>query len=724
MRILISSTTYPPHTNGQAVFTGKLARSMAEMGHDVMVLTPSGVIQFNRDHQDYIRFPIHSLRLNFLHSGFSIAIGYASIANKALDAFQPDIIHLQDSAPINRYLLKAAHKRSIPVMVTHHIGPAIGAPYFTWFTNLLGGRMEGVVWGWITSFLNGADVLTAPSHSAAQMLKRHHVRPAVYPISCGVSTNQFHPLDTYNKERMRSSWNLPIDQTIFLYVGRLDWEKRPEVLLSAMSKLSAEHALLVLAGTGGAQTSLVRQAAQLGLSPRVRFLGDVPHDRVPELYAACDVFIMPGDSESLSIATLEAMASGMPVLAANSMALPELVQPDVNGLLFQPGSSQDAATQMQWFMDHPDQWERMGSASMEAARRHNIPAVMKRFESVYNNTISRTKRQLENTTTSLWLPQRLLPHLKALTLLVFLLLASMTIYSETMAAPLINLDYMPELSITGTRRILVISPHPDDLVLASGGILHAAVKGGVSVQAVIVSNADNSDFIASILEEQILERPESAPFDYEENVRTALEQFGTQQIIFLDLPLDKIQLSAQTSHIGVQQDQLIHLFLEMFSSYSPDIIIIPHPEDNDADHQIVSRAARIAAAHAYGRTREETPLLVGYLVNYETYPDMIDFIDLSPLLPPARLADPSYRWYSFALSQEDIQTKREAIQKFPFEANHAGWVLASYARPNELFTPLTIMDMPHSLPAYKQENSAAGLLEGLPTFSSQWFKEN
>jgi LmbE family N-acetylglucosaminyl deacetylase len=563
------------------------------------------------------------------------------------------------------------------------------------------------------------------------MLQSHHVRPAVYPISCGVQTDQFHPTNNQNKARLRSLWCLPNDQTIFLYVGRLDWEKRPEVMLSALSKLSADEAILVLAGTGGVEASLTRLATQLGLGERVRFLGDVPHDRVHQLFAACDIFVMPGDSESLSIATLEAMASGLPVLAANSMALPELVKPGVNGLLFQPGSSEDAAVKMQWFVNHRDQWERMGSASMEAAKRHHIPTVMKRFEVVYDQTISRRKRQQASTKTATqWLTQRLLPHVRAIALLVFLLFASMTIYSETLAAPLMDLDNRPQLSTRGMKRILVISPHPDDLVLAAGGLLESAAKSGTSVHAVIVGNHYDSSFVSSMLEGQYPERPVGARYDYEERVRTTLEEVGISQITFLDFAVDqdpsfnKDAQSGQTlTQTGAGQDSLSLVLLDLFFSYSPEIILIPHPEDYDAGHRMVSQAARMAAAHAYGKTQESAPLLLGYLVNYQTYPDIIDIIDLSPLLPPAGLADPSHRWYSFTLSEEQIQTKRTAIQQYPFEAAHARWLLASYARPNELFTRLTITDLPRTTPVHKQAISAVKVLERIPTLSHRWLRE-
>jgi 1,2-diacylglycerol 3-alpha-glucosyltransferase len=318
MRLLIAGSTYPPQINGQSVFTGSLANSMAAAGHDVMVMTPSEIGQSYRAYQNGIlRWAVRSIDLSFIHRGFFMAVAYQAMVNNALDTFQPEVIHLQDSAPLNQHILRAARRRDIPVIITHHIGPAVGAPYFTWFTDLLGGRMIGLVWKWVIAFLNQADVLTAPSRAAADMLRRHRVKPPVWPISCGVSIDQFEPTSNSIRAAWREQWGLPQDRPVFLYVGRLDWEKRPEVLLNAMALLAPNQAQLVLAGTGAAERELRAAAKRLQLGEQVRFLGDVNHDQVSSLFEACDIFTMPGDVESLSIATLEAMACGKPVLAAD-----------------------------------------------------------------------------------------------------------------------------------------------------------------------------------------------------------------------------------------------------------------------------------------------------------------------------------------------------------------------------------------------------------------------
>jgi len=102
----------------------------------------------------------------------------------------------------------------------------------------------------------------------------------------------------------------------------------------------------------------------------VRFLGRVPREAIAPLLQAADIFVMPGDVESLSLATLEAMACGKPVIAARAMALPELVRHGLSGRLFQPGEAGDLAAQMQWMLEHPEAWAVMGAHGRQVARAY------------------------------------------------------------------------------------------------------------------------------------------------------------------------------------------------------------------------------------------------------------------------------------------------------------------------------------------------------------------
>jgi 1,2-diacylglycerol 3-alpha-glucosyltransferase len=111
---------------------------------------------------------------------------------------------------------------------------------------------------------------------------------------------------------------------------------------------------------------------------------------------------MPSEAELLSIASLEAMACGRPLLLANAVALPELAGDGSNGYLFRPGDPVDAARCMALLADHPEHWARMGAISQEKARYHSIEHALKQYENIYANILSGTyANSAESSVTSL-----------------------------------------------------------------------------------------------------------------------------------------------------------------------------------------------------------------------------------------------------------------------------------------------------------------------------------
>jgi glycosyltransferase involved in cell wall biosynthesis len=101
-----------------------------------------------------------------------------------------------------------------------------------------------------------------------------------------------------------------------------------------------------------------------------------------------DVFAMAGEAESLSIASLEAMACGLPVLLADAFALPELVTRGVNGYLFKSGDPQDAAHYMGLLADQRSQWKEMGRASLQKVQAHSLEGTLQSYESIYRQSLA------------------------------------------------------------------------------------------------------------------------------------------------------------------------------------------------------------------------------------------------------------------------------------------------------------------------------------------------
>jgi glycosyltransferase involved in cell wall biosynthesis len=153
---------------------------------------------------------------------------------------------------------------------------------------------------------------------------------------------------------------------------------------------------LAIAGHGLYEPLLRKQMQALGLEGRVVFIGFVGPEDLPALYNSADIFIMPSPEELQSIATLEAMACGKPVLAADARALPELVSPGVNGYLFRACDAEDASNHMDKILNERAHWARMGQAGFERAQTHSLQNTIQLFEEHYARVIEKPLSENRN----------------------------------------------------------------------------------------------------------------------------------------------------------------------------------------------------------------------------------------------------------------------------------------------------------------------------------------
>ena len=245
---------------------------------------------------------------------------------------------------------------------------------------------------------NKLDLATTPSKTAARILRGQKIRVPVHAISNGVDTNRFHPDPETDRVGVRRKYNLAPERTLFLYVGRLDGEKRLDTLLDAVALLTRTDFLLAIAGHGRYEQSLRRHMQSLGLEGRVVFIGFVDSEDLPSLYNSADIFVMPSPEELQSIATLEAMACGKPILAADARALPELVEPGVNGYLFQACDAEDAARRMEQIMNEHEKWAVMGQASYNLVQKHSLQNTIKHFEEHYKTVVEKIHLERKKST--------------------------------------------------------------------------------------------------------------------------------------------------------------------------------------------------------------------------------------------------------------------------------------------------------------------------------------
>jgi len=382
MRVIIVSQTYS-YGNGQASFTIHLAESMAQHGHEVMVITPSERMKSYSICQNGVRVEkVAALHMSILHPTIYITPFPSRHIRQLLHEFQPDIVHIQDHYFLCNAAVNEVRRMQIPLIGTNHFLPENLLPIFRKHPAIR--HLFSIpLWKMMLSVFNKLDLAATPSRTAARILHEQQIRIPVRAISNGVDTNRFRPDLETDRLGIRRTYHLSPDRTLFLYVGRLDGEKGLDTLLDAVALLPRDDFQLAIGGYGLYEQALRKQAQALGLEGRVVFIGFVEPDHLPALYNSADIFVMPSPQELQSIATLEAMACGKPILAANGRALPELVEPGVNGYLFQPAQPEDAARKMNQLLEEREKWSAMGQASFERSQGHSLQNTITHYEEQY-----------------------------------------------------------------------------------------------------------------------------------------------------------------------------------------------------------------------------------------------------------------------------------------------------------------------------------------------------
>ncbi|GAA2541311.1 hypothetical protein GCM10009860_22680 [Microbacterium mitrae] len=381
LKILIGADTFSPDINGAARFTERLAAGLVERGHDVHVSVPNTRYKKNPTHTEIIEGqPVTMHRLPSVrwtpHDWLRFVWPWRSkhYARKVLSEVQPDVVHIQSHIVIGRGLARIARKRGIPVIATNHV-MAENILDFTTMPPLVDKVVLKLAWDDATRTFNMARAVTTPTRRAAEFLEKTIDISGVIPISCGIDQRNY-TADLSPRTKMN-----------VVFVGRLTTEKHVDVVLRAIASLVPELDIhFDIVGGGDQHKNLVELTEQLGITDRVTFHGRIPDEELRGFLTRASVFTIASIAELQSIATMEAMASGLPIVAADAVALPHLVHDGENGYLFEPGNVEDLADKLRRVLTaEPAEYSRMQQASLEGVKIHDINRTLETFEKLYRN---------------------------------------------------------------------------------------------------------------------------------------------------------------------------------------------------------------------------------------------------------------------------------------------------------------------------------------------------
>lgn len=312
MKVALVCDWYRPRIGGLELHLQDLARELSKRGHDVVVITST-------PGSDQVEgLPVRRIdapRLPGLELLYT-AEGVRRVA-RAIAAEQPDVVHAHVSivSPVAFAAAVAAERQHLPSVVTFHSIIPRTRTFARGVGALLGAGNWRTCYTAVSQCVAGAVRPFAPAHSFA-----------VLPNAIDV--------EAWRSEAARASTN----ELRLVSVMRLNAKKRPFALVAMMRRLaamrpSAPLARLRIIGDGPRRLRLERAIARAGLEHSVELLGYCSRDRIREVFADSDVFVLPAVRESFGIAALEARSAGLPIVAMRASGVAEFVEHGRSGLL-------------------------------------------------------------------------------------------------------------------------------------------------------------------------------------------------------------------------------------------------------------------------------------------------------------------------------------------------------------------------------------------------------
>lgn len=383
MRILYALNSFRPHIDGVSISIERQAIGLARRGHEIAIAAPSP--SFSSRVDDSAPYRLYSFRsIPLDQSSRRVPLFSRRRVIHALHEFQPDAVVVSVPFLLSRTVCQVARERGFPLIGITSMMPE----WFYYNVALLGPLARFLnrgLWQIITNYYNQCDHVIGVTATALDFLTRHGLRQPSTVISNGVPLGTFHP----RPRDERLAWRLGVpDKPTVLYVGRLDAEKCMDVWVRAIPRILARvDAHFIIGGDGSERQALERLVEGLGASSHVSFVGFRSDEEYPSIFSLADVFAISSPVELQSIVTLEAAASGLPIVAARAGALPELIQDGKNGRLFRPSDPADLADTVVEVLASPERRQAMGLAAQQTARQHDFDLILDRYERLYKRVI-------------------------------------------------------------------------------------------------------------------------------------------------------------------------------------------------------------------------------------------------------------------------------------------------------------------------------------------------
>jgi glycosyltransferase involved in cell wall biosynthesis len=368
LRIALFTGAYNHIADGVSLTLNRLVRYLGQEGADVRVFAPTVPVPALPHAGTLV--PVRSVTAPG-RPDYRVSLGLSREARENLTSFRPHLFHIATPDFLGLGALRLAGRSGIPVVASYHTHFASYLDYYRL------GRLEGATWRYLRWFYDQTRHVYVPTPSMLAVLRKHGVSSDLRLWPRGVESDLFHPAK--RSLEWRRSKGITDEDVAISFVSRLVTEKGLSVVIDVVRSLESRGVphKTVIVGDGPERKNL--EAAL----PRAMFEGHLTGEELATAYASSDIFLFPSETETFGNVTLEAMSSGLPVVAADATGSNALVESGVTGFLAPPRDSHAFAEKVERLITHDVLRHQMGRAARQAAERYEWTRVLEQMKLFY-----------------------------------------------------------------------------------------------------------------------------------------------------------------------------------------------------------------------------------------------------------------------------------------------------------------------------------------------------
>lgn len=385
MRIGVFTDSYLPYTSGVVTSITTFNEELRRLGHEVFVFAPKYHGYRDTDEGVFRFFSVPAPT----NPDYALAVPVSPRLALTVGKLELDLVHAHSPFNLGWWGARCARRFDLPLVFTYHTL----YDQYVHYVPLAGPLARDLAVRYSRRFCDRCDLVITPTRQVEALVSGYGVRAPVRVIPTGVR------LERFQQRRagwLRSTWGIPSDAKVCLFVGRLTREKNLDFLLRAFAMVKAiiSEAVLVIVAGGPLEQELKQLAVDLGLGldRDVVFTGRLGYDDVVDAYFDADLFTFASVTETQGLVLVEAMAAGLPVVAVRAFGVSDMVEDGKSGVLVEPDLEQFALQVVGLLRDDS---RRAAMAPVARARAESLSsrATAARLEHEYREVLARHRNR-------------------------------------------------------------------------------------------------------------------------------------------------------------------------------------------------------------------------------------------------------------------------------------------------------------------------------------------